>query len=143
MKVTVVGAGNVGATCADVLAYREIANEAEASFVWGQKYGQPWGERLAQAITVWRLFRHRRSADILAMGRYGEMLMLLQAVWPFGRRPALSPSTSHARPVRSGGLSQPSEREQDFATTVSATSPRADPRAARRPPARPDGRYPS
>ena len=26
-KVTVVGAGNVGATCADVLAYREIANE--------------------------------------------------------------------------------------------------------------------
>ena len=27
MKVTVVGAGNVGATCADVLAYREIANE--------------------------------------------------------------------------------------------------------------------
>ena len=27
MKVTVVGAGNVGATCADVLATREIANE--------------------------------------------------------------------------------------------------------------------
>ena len=27
MKVTVVRAGNVGATCADVLAYREIANE--------------------------------------------------------------------------------------------------------------------
>jgi malate dehydrogenase len=27
MKVTVVGAGNVGATCADVLAYREISNE--------------------------------------------------------------------------------------------------------------------
>jgi len=27
MKVTVVGAGNVGATCADVLAYNEIANE--------------------------------------------------------------------------------------------------------------------
>ena len=27
MKVTVVGAGNVGATCADVLAYREVAQE--------------------------------------------------------------------------------------------------------------------
>ncbi len=27
MKITVVGAGNVGATCADVLAYREIANQ--------------------------------------------------------------------------------------------------------------------
>ncbi len=27
MKITVVGAGNVGATCVDVLAYREIANE--------------------------------------------------------------------------------------------------------------------
>ncbi len=27
MKVTVVGAGNVGATCADVLAYKEIVNE--------------------------------------------------------------------------------------------------------------------
>ena len=27
MKVTVVGAGNVGATCADVLAYREVANQ--------------------------------------------------------------------------------------------------------------------
>lgn len=27
MKITVVGAGNVGATCADVLAYNEIANE--------------------------------------------------------------------------------------------------------------------
>lgn len=27
MKVTVVGAGNVGATCADVLAYREVVNE--------------------------------------------------------------------------------------------------------------------
>ena len=27
MKITVVGAGNVGATCADVLAYREISNE--------------------------------------------------------------------------------------------------------------------
>src|SRR5690349_4155062 len=27
MKVTVVGAGNVGATCADVLAYREVGNE--------------------------------------------------------------------------------------------------------------------
>jgi len=27
MKVTVVGAGNVGATCADVLAYREIVKE--------------------------------------------------------------------------------------------------------------------
>ena len=26
-KVTVVGAGNVGATVADVLAYREVANE--------------------------------------------------------------------------------------------------------------------
>jgi len=27
MKVTVVGAGHVGATCADIIAYREIANE--------------------------------------------------------------------------------------------------------------------
>lgn len=27
MKVTVVGAGNVGATCADILAYREVVNE--------------------------------------------------------------------------------------------------------------------
>ena len=27
MKITVIGAGNVGATCADVLAYREIANQ--------------------------------------------------------------------------------------------------------------------
>jgi malate dehydrogenase len=27
MKITVVGAGNVGATCADVLAYREVAND--------------------------------------------------------------------------------------------------------------------
>jgi malate dehydrogenase len=27
MKVTVIGAGNVGATCADVLAYREVVNE--------------------------------------------------------------------------------------------------------------------
>jgi malate dehydrogenase len=27
MKITVVGAGNVGATCADVLAYREVANQ--------------------------------------------------------------------------------------------------------------------
>ena len=27
MKITVVGAGNVGATCADVLALRDIANE--------------------------------------------------------------------------------------------------------------------
>src|SRR5689334_21738647 len=27
MKITVVGAGNVGDTCADVLAYREIAND--------------------------------------------------------------------------------------------------------------------
>lgn len=27
MKVTVVGAGNVGATCADVMAFREVANE--------------------------------------------------------------------------------------------------------------------
>ena len=27
MKVTVVGAGNVGATCANVLAHKEVANE--------------------------------------------------------------------------------------------------------------------
>src|SRR5258708_39593096 len=27
MKITVVGAGNLGGTCADVLAYREVANE--------------------------------------------------------------------------------------------------------------------
>src|SRR6186713_3386585 len=27
MKITVVGAGNVGATCADVLAYREVGNQ--------------------------------------------------------------------------------------------------------------------
>src|ERR1051325_489800 len=27
MKITVVGAGNVGATCADVCAHRELANE--------------------------------------------------------------------------------------------------------------------
>ncbi|MBR7035468.1 MAG: malate dehydrogenase, partial [Bacteroidales bacterium] len=27
MKVTVVGAGNVGATCANVLAFKEIADE--------------------------------------------------------------------------------------------------------------------
>ena len=27
MKVTIVGAGNVGATCADVLAYKEVSNE--------------------------------------------------------------------------------------------------------------------
>ncbi len=27
MKITVVGAGNVGATCADVLAYREVSND--------------------------------------------------------------------------------------------------------------------
>ena len=27
MKITVVGAGNVGATCADAIAHRELANE--------------------------------------------------------------------------------------------------------------------
>jgi malate dehydrogenase len=27
MKVTIVGAGNVGATCADAIAYRRIASE--------------------------------------------------------------------------------------------------------------------
>jgi malate dehydrogenase len=27
MKVTIVGAGNVGATCADVISYRGIASE--------------------------------------------------------------------------------------------------------------------
>jgi UDP-glucose 6-dehydrogenase len=27
MKVTVVGAGNVGATCADVIAHKELCNE--------------------------------------------------------------------------------------------------------------------
>ena len=27
MKVTVVGAGNVGATCADILAQKEVCNE--------------------------------------------------------------------------------------------------------------------
>ena len=27
MKITVVGAGNVGATCADVIAHKELANE--------------------------------------------------------------------------------------------------------------------
>lgn len=27
MKVTVVGAGNVGATCANVIAHRELVNE--------------------------------------------------------------------------------------------------------------------
>ena len=27
MKVTVVGAGNVGATCADILAQNEVCNE--------------------------------------------------------------------------------------------------------------------
>ena len=33
MKVTVVGAGNVGATCADVLAQREIANEIDNEII--------------------------------------------------------------------------------------------------------------
>ena len=33
MKITVAGAGNVGATCADVLAYREVANGAEIVLV--------------------------------------------------------------------------------------------------------------
>src|SRR5690606_37260947 len=27
MKITVVGAGNVGATCADVLAYKDVGNQ--------------------------------------------------------------------------------------------------------------------
>ena len=27
MKVSVIGAGNVGATCADVIAHKELANE--------------------------------------------------------------------------------------------------------------------
>jgi len=27
MKITVVGAGNVGATCANVIAHKELANE--------------------------------------------------------------------------------------------------------------------
>ena len=39
MKITVVGAGNVGATCADVLASREIANEVvdQGRYQEGQK----------------------------------------------------------------------------------------------------------
>ena len=47
MKVTVVGAGNVGATCADVLAYREIANEV---VVLDIKEGVAEG----QALDIWQ-----------------------------------------------------------------------------------------
>ena len=43
MKVTVVGAGNVGATCADVLAYREICNEIILVDI---KYGLSEGKSL-------------------------------------------------------------------------------------------------
>ena len=43
MKVTVVGAGNVGATCADVLATREIANEIVLVDI---KEGLPKAKRL-------------------------------------------------------------------------------------------------
>ena len=40
MKVTVVGAGNVGATCADVLAQREIANEIVTDRIVNHTYNQ-------------------------------------------------------------------------------------------------------
>ena len=43
MKVTVVGSGNVGATCADVLAYREICNEIILVDI---KYGLSEGKSL-------------------------------------------------------------------------------------------------
>ncbi len=47
MKVTVVGAGNVGATCADVLAYKEIANEIVLLDI---KEG--WAE--GKALDIWQ-----------------------------------------------------------------------------------------
>ena len=44
MKITVVGAGNVGATCADVLATREVAKEVilvdiKEGFAEGKSFG--------------------------------------------------------------------------------------------------------
>mgnify|MGYP001039279943 CR=1 FL=1 len=47
MKVTVVGAGNVGATCADILAYREIAKEIVLVDI---KEG--WAE--GKALDIWQ-----------------------------------------------------------------------------------------
>ena len=39
MKITVVGAGNVGATCADVIARRELANEVVLLDIRDRKSG--------------------------------------------------------------------------------------------------------
>ena len=50
MKVTVVGAGNVGATCADVLAHKEVANEV---IVVDIKEGLAEGKALEAKAYVW------------------------------------------------------------------------------------------
>jgi len=46
MKVSVIGAGNVGATCANVIAHKELANEVVLLDI---KEGLPEGK----ALDIW------------------------------------------------------------------------------------------
>ena len=57
MKVTIVGAGNVGATCADVISYRGIASEVCLLDI---KEGFAEGKALdiMQCASWWCLQRH-------------------------------------------------------------------------------------
>ena len=56
MKVTVVGAGNVGATCADVLSEKEVCNEVILVDI---KEGLSWrkASKNKKRLLSWRFYR--------------------------------------------------------------------------------------
>lgn len=68
IKVTVVGAGNVGATCADTLASREIANEIVVVDI---KEGLAEGK----SLDIWE----KRRSIIMIPGRWA-LPMIFQSV---------------------------------------------------------------
>lgn len=65
----------------------------EASLSWRFAKLCPWSrtvsEHLARVYLALVLFARRRHYDAVVTGRYGEYFAILQALWPFGRKPHL------------------------------------------------------
>jgi glycosyltransferase involved in cell wall biosynthesis len=63
-----------------------VAEEAALSAEFGRKWTHG-SELLVRLYLAFTLLRRRRHFDVIVTGRYGEYFALLQALYPFGRKP--------------------------------------------------------
>ncbi len=68
---------------------RVVADESALTLRWGRRFRPPFGDLVTQLAVVWALLGQRHRVDAMVAGRYADLLALLQALLPVGRRPLL------------------------------------------------------